>query len=232
MALERRQFIGIGSGPNSEPTSFSGLDREIVVNTDKSTIRVFTTQNPNGVDLAKDSDLSTLADRVTANEAAIDTKQDELVSGVNIKTVNGESLKGPGNLVISGGSGANVIAYDLAFGGFTWAAIDQSWAAGSYPPSATHAIQFAFSLDNVDPAKHYIPLVFYSYTTLMENSGLLPQCNLDIQDNDGTALVMPTIFANNPSAVTSVNAKALLILLEVTDETYANLDSLSGLANS
>lgn len=35
----------------------------------------------------------------------ISTKQDTLVSGTNIKTVNGNSLLGSGNLVISGGSG-------------------------------------------------------------------------------------------------------------------------------
>ena len=37
----------------------------------------------------------------------IDDKQDELVSGTNIKTVNGNSLLGSGNLVISGGTENN-----------------------------------------------------------------------------------------------------------------------------
>lgn len=38
-------------------------------------------------------------------DAAIAAKQDTLVSGVNIKTVNGNTLLGPGNLVIAGGGG-------------------------------------------------------------------------------------------------------------------------------
>jgi hypothetical protein len=39
------------------------------------------------------------------NKAYADAKQDALVSGVNIKTVNGTSLLGSGDLVISGGGG-------------------------------------------------------------------------------------------------------------------------------
>ena len=37
---------------------------------------------------------------------AVATKQDTLVSGTNIKTVNGESILGEGNIVISGGGGS------------------------------------------------------------------------------------------------------------------------------
>ena len=39
----------------------------------------------------------------TATQTALDTKQDNLVSGTNIKTINGESILGSGDLVISGG---------------------------------------------------------------------------------------------------------------------------------
>ena len=44
-------------------------------------------------------------------KSALDTKQDTLVSGTNIKTINNESLLGSGNISITGGSGgeANVI---------------------------------------------------------------------------------------------------------------------------
>lgn len=37
----------------------------------------------------------------------LDTKQDTLVSGVNLKTINGNSLLGNGNLIISGGTGGD-----------------------------------------------------------------------------------------------------------------------------
>ena len=42
---------------------------------------------------------------VTGLQTALDGKQATLVSGTNIKTVNGETLLGSGNLVISGGGG-------------------------------------------------------------------------------------------------------------------------------
>lgn len=50
----------------------------------------------------------------TATQTALNAKQDTLVSGTNIKTVNGNSLLGSGNLVIAGGSGVSeelAIAY-------------------------------------------------------------------------------------------------------------------------
>lgn len=45
----------------------------------------------------------------------VDKKQDKLVSGDNIKTINGESILGPGNIDISGGSGdAHVVQVNKA----------------------------------------------------------------------------------------------------------------------
>ena len=38
-------------------------------------------------------------------QSALDAKQDNLVSGTNIKTINGSSVLGSGDLVVSGGSG-------------------------------------------------------------------------------------------------------------------------------
>jgi hypothetical protein len=49
-----------------------------------------------------------LAATASAVKAAYDLangKQDKLVSGTNIKTINGESLLGEGNIVISSGGG-------------------------------------------------------------------------------------------------------------------------------
>lgn len=42
---------------------------------------------------------------VMALTSDLDTKQDKLISGTNIKTINGESILGSGNIAISGGSG-------------------------------------------------------------------------------------------------------------------------------
>ena len=42
---------------------------------------------------------------INTNKAEIANKQDKLVSGTNIKTINGESILGSGNITINGGSG-------------------------------------------------------------------------------------------------------------------------------
>ena len=64
---------------------------------------------------AECSDCSGLESRVEKLEEccddvqeALDNKQDTLESGVNIKTINGDSLLGSGNMVISGGGGDTV----------------------------------------------------------------------------------------------------------------------------
>ena len=51
------------------------------------------------------ADVSTLKTDNTQNKTNISNKQDTLVSGTNIKTINGESILGSGNIAISGGSG-------------------------------------------------------------------------------------------------------------------------------
>ncbi len=50
---------------------------------------------------------------ITGLSAAIAAKQDTLVSGSNLKTVNGQSLLGAGNLVISGGGGGSSAWADI-----------------------------------------------------------------------------------------------------------------------
>lgn len=51
------------------------------------------------------TDEFTALDEALKQAQSIDEKQDKLISGVNIKTINNKSLLGSGNLVIQGGSG-------------------------------------------------------------------------------------------------------------------------------
>nr|DAZ31042.1 MAG TPA: hypothetical protein [Caudoviricetes sp.] len=44
-----------------------------------------------------------IAAETAARERAVASKQDTLVSGQNIKTINGESILGEGNIEIQGG---------------------------------------------------------------------------------------------------------------------------------
>ena len=52
--------------------------------------------------------VSRISDLATAIGSAIKGKQDTLVSATNIKTINGVSVLGSGNMVISGGGGGSV----------------------------------------------------------------------------------------------------------------------------
>lgn len=58
---------------------------------------------------AYDADLTSWA------AIAPSTKQDTLVSGTNIKTVNGSSLLGSGNLEVSGGGGTSAVGFEQTF---------------------------------------------------------------------------------------------------------------------
>ena len=65
--------------------------------------------NPLKADItALKADVSTLKTDNTQNKTNISNKQDTLVSGTNIKTINGESILGSGNIAISGGSGSGL----------------------------------------------------------------------------------------------------------------------------
>lgn len=53
---------------------------------------------------ADKSTVDTLQEQVTSNTSAIATKQDKLVSGTNIKTINGQTILGSGNIEVGGGT--------------------------------------------------------------------------------------------------------------------------------
>ena len=52
------------------------------------------------------SSLNDLNDRILELSAITETKQDELISGINIKTINNQSILGEGNITIQGGGGS------------------------------------------------------------------------------------------------------------------------------
>jgi hypothetical protein len=64
-----------------------------------------------------DTNLQNLAD-------AVDSKQAALVSGTNIKTLNGSSILGSGDVVITGGGGGSLSATPIKIAAYTAAAND------------------------------------------------------------------------------------------------------------
>lgn len=65
-----------------------------------------------------------------ATVSQLNNKQDTLVSGTNIKTINGESILGSGNIVIEGGSGGNT---DLT--GYA----TEDWVSANYQTKGNYA---------------------------------------------------------------------------------------------
>ena len=92
-----------------------------------------------------------------ATKAELATKQDNLVSGTNIKTVNGESILGSGNIVIEGGSSEptefiraiNTVNAENIFG-FT--AIDGTGDGAKYPYKLTSRNGIKITQDNNNAA--------------------------------------------------------------------------------
>ena len=83
---------------------------------------------------ATNSTSTTLAATASAVKAAYDLangKQDTLVSGTNIKTINGASILGSGDITIEGGGEANVIS--------DW--IENNTSSDSYIKNRTHYVK-------------------------------------------------------------------------------------------
>lgn len=68
---------------------------------------------------------------VTSVQEYIASKQDKLVSGTNIKTINGNSLLGPGDITVSGGS--SLPSVTTADNDKVLMVVDGAWAAGELP---------------------------------------------------------------------------------------------------
>lgn len=67
--------------------------------------------------------VSAIQDLCTRIALEVKGKQNTLVSGTNIKTINGESVLGSGNIVISGSGGGNLFIQDeepVSAGPFLW----------------------------------------------------------------------------------------------------------------
>ena len=77
------------SSENSMPNAYTG----------RTTVTPYRKDSPYPVVFVRDFSNSSLLERVEELET---TKQDTLVSGTNIKTINGESILGSGNIVIGG----------------------------------------------------------------------------------------------------------------------------------
>ena len=98
---------------------------------------------------------------------ALNGKQDNLVSGTNIKTINGNSVLGSGNLVIEGGGeGLSSVAHDNTLTG-----------------DGTNANPLG-----VDSSKFQSPLVSGTNIKTINNTSILGSGNIDIEGGEGSEI--------------------------------------------
>jgi hypothetical protein len=89
------------------------------LNTQVSQISGYTQSNTNSINtlFSTYANSTTVANISAGLDSRIDSKQDTLISGVNIKTINGQSLLGSGDYTIAGGGGNSWVP--LASSGMT-----------------------------------------------------------------------------------------------------------------
>ncbi len=122
--LTNTQMYAVNSGiTQNKVATYDGYDKQIKGKQDKltaSTVNPFAkTEDGTGIDLYQitlnaTGDLSRgpVVDQIPTDtyiQGELDNKQDTLVSGTNIKTLNGQSILGSGDLPISGGESTQVI---------------------------------------------------------------------------------------------------------------------------
>lgn len=101
--VEKNGGGGSGSGQNNvlEKIQVNGEEQEIVNKTVNIKVPVKTSELENDSDFQTQEGVSETVNTVkTQLQSQINQKQDTLESGVNIKSVNGISLLGRGNLVV------------------------------------------------------------------------------------------------------------------------------------
>lgn len=91
-------------GNAAEAAAFTGAQGELFIDVENKLVYLHDGTTVGGVRLAKESALALKANAADVT-TALSSKQATLVSGTNIKTVNGTSILGTGNITISGGAG-------------------------------------------------------------------------------------------------------------------------------
>ena len=162
----------------------------------------------------------------------IDSKQDTLVSGTNIKTINHQSLLGSGNINIPGGDIAEL--YECTYGTTTFAQITQALADDKLPYVIFPTGEYFYYYKNIDNLKYrftesYIRetgITYFIDVDTSNNWGIVP-VNLEVTSNKVTSWGNPTSDSKYPSeklVKDSLNKLDNIFIIDNGDTTkYAEL---------
>ena len=182
------------------------------------------------------STVTPLIDQVTANTVSISGKQDTLISGTNIKTINNESILGSGNITIQGGGNPTVE--------LTQAEYDALVTAGTVSADTYYIITDASAGDltnyytktetNTLLGGKQDTLVSGTNIKTINNTSILGSGNIDIQGGGGKAIeagrgiaittgeTADTVSFDLPIYKT-VNGTAFSLVLNTSSEPSANI---------
>ena len=140
--------------------------------------------------------------------AATSTKQDTLVSGTNIKTINGETLLGEGNITIQGGSGGGLTEDDelllsTALTDLNYRKIDASEVKANYQMKGDYA------------TKNYVTTALEPYETKLDeiNTEEVTAYALNDLNNRFGGVSLVKITESEYAALTTKNENTLYIVV-------------------
>jgi hypothetical protein len=152
----------------------------------------------------------------SANWTTFNNKQDALVSGTNIKTINGASILGSGNIVISGGTGLTSLN-SLTAGTQLFAVASTGTDFTITSTTDTHT--FAIPTASASARGLLSSTNWTTFNNKVGYTGATADLNLGVYN----------LFTNNVfTGFTSVAASATLITLTVTSTPYYNVTGSGG----
>ena len=129
--------------------------------------------------------LNNIEDGIVNNENAINEKQDKLVSGTNIKTINGESILGEGNISIAASSGSSS-GSDV--GGECYCIKN----AVFYGDSITHGVYSYFNPDKNNQRENGFDTTDNTHLRIPAHFGVLSGANVTNHGKRGSGWVQDT----------------------------------------
>lgn len=160
-----------------------------------------------------DSAISTLNDSVNTLETNIQTKQDKLVSGTNIKTINNESILGSGNIEVKGKEHVSL----------TYA----EWEALPYDEQMSDKVYLIKDAENVYQA----PLVSGTNIKTINGNSILGEGNIEIQGG-GTSEHQNITQAEYDALTPEQKQADIVYFITDADVVYATQEQVQEVGNS
>ena len=167
--------------------------------------------------------IMTATDKVKLDSIDMNSKQDTLVSGENIKTINGEDILGYGNITIQGGSGEGGLKIEK----LTQAEYD---ALGVYDSSTLYAITDSTEDDNGGEGGLKIEKLTqaeYDALGVYDSSTLYAITDSTEDDNGGGGANVVELTRSEYESLTEYQPDTFYVITDEDTDILSTLDSLT-----